>query len=444
MEDTTQLEKMLSEWFKTEMDEPDSLSEMEQVVRERLQEIGRRAFERTLNEENSETPAKTVPCQCGAEARYVRQRETTLHTVLGKVRCQRAYYVCETCHQGTYPLDERLGLRPNAMSGELERLAGIMGVERPFEQGSRVFEEMTLVSLSDHSLNKATQAYGKEQMRCEAEMEQEAYDPDRLLEQQRTARPPHRLYGSIDGGRVHIRGENGIKEAVWRELKVGAWFTTYAQPPRGPDDEWSIRAENVHYYADIGPAEEFEPLVWSTGFQHHAQLADELIILGDGARWIWDLVAEHYPDAIQIVDWFHACEYLDPVAKCAFSDTEQREAWVEATTTALWNGELDNVIEACQEHVDPHREEDPAQKAVTYYTNNQHRMDYPTYRANGYQIGSGTIESGIKQIGTQRMKVAGAFWNLQSARKVAKARAAYLSDQWDKLATRRAHLDRAA
>jgi hypothetical protein len=200
----------------------------------------------------------------------------------------------------------------------------------------------------------------------------------------------------------------------------------------------------VHYYADIGPAEDFGRLVWSTGFQHHAQLADELIMLGDGARWIWDLVTEHYPDAIQIVDWFHACEYLDPVAQSAFSDTEQQKAWVEETTEALWNGELDKVIAACQDHVDPNREKDPAQKAVTYYTNNQHRMNYPTYRANGYQIGSGTIESGIKQIGTQRMKVAGAFWNLESARNVAKARAAYLSDQWDELADRRSHLNRAA
>ena len=82
--------------------------------------------------------------------------------------------------------------------------------------------------------------------------------------------------------------------------------------------------------------------------------------------------------------------------------------------------------------------------AVTYYTNNQQRMDYPTYRANGYQIGSGTIESGVKQIATQRMKVPGARWNLQSARLVAKARAAFLSGQWNHWATRRKILPQCA
>lgn len=445
MEDTTQLETMLSEHFAQQLAEAESLTEMEQVARASLLEVGRRAFEQWLSAEaSSEQVVRQVACACGGEAAYVRQRDATLRTVLGKVNCQRAYYLCPACGRGQYPLDERLGLRPNAMSGELERLAGMMGVERPFEQGSRLFEAMTLLSLSDHSLDRAAQAYGAEQAKREAEWETEAADMDKLLEHTRTAKPARRLYGAIDGGRVHIRGEEGVQDALWRELKVGAWFTTRAQPPARPDGEWSVRAENIHYYADICEADTFSRLVWSTGFQQHAQLAEELIILGDGARWIWDLVDEHYPHAIQIVDWFHACEYLDPVAKVAFRDQARQKTWLEQTKTALWEGHLEEVIAACQEHVDLDREENPAQKAVTYYTNNRHRMDYPTYRANGYHIGSGTIESGIKQIGTQRMKVVGAFWNLESARKVAKARAAFLSDQWDELAARRSHLARAA
>ncbi len=444
MEDTTELEKILSEHFAGQLPEPESLTEMEQVARVSLLEVGRRAFEQWLSAEGSEEVVRQVACECGGEAGYVRRREATLRTVVGTVSYRRAYYLCPTCGGGQQPLDERLGLRPNAMSGELERLAGMMGVERPFEQGSRLLEEMTLLSLSDHSLDKAAQAYGEEQIKREAEWEAQADARDAVLDQKRTVKPPGRLYGAIDGGRVHIRGEEGVEDALWRELKAGAWFTTRALPPAKPGDEWSIRAENIDYYADICEAETFSRLVGSTGFQQHAQLAQELIILGDGARWIWDLVDEHYPHAIQIVDWFHACAYLEPVAKVAFGDQAKRQAWIQQTKTALWKGRLFEVIAACRQHVDPHREDDPAQKAVTYYTNNRSRMDYSTYRANGYHIGSGTIESGIKQIGTQRMKVAGAFWNFESARKVAKARAAYLSDQWNVLAARRTHLQRAA
>jgi hypothetical protein len=443
MEDTIQIGEMLRDVMIEEMREPGSLSEMERKLRRVLLWVGNMVLQLWLMWMEKPYPEHIIQCRCGGEAKYLYRRTGTQRTMLGVVRYRRAYYTCQECGQGTYPLDEKLGLRPNAMSAEMERLAGMMGVERPFEQGSRLFEELTLVSLSDHSLDKAAQAYGEEQMKRESEWESEAYDMDVLLEHKRTVKPPRRLYGSIDGGRVHIRGES-VRDAIWRELKAGVWFVTRAQPPTRPDGEWSIRADNIHYYADICDAATFSRLVWSSGVQHHAQLAEELIILGDGARWIWELIAEHFPHAIQIVDWFHACEYLEPVAHVAVKDPEQRERWVEQTKTALWNGDLDAVIAACQEHVNPNRQDDPAQKAVTYYTNNRQRMDYPSYRANGYHIGSGTIESGIKQIGTQRMKVAGASWNLESARKVSKARAAYLSDQWDELAERRTHLARAA
>jgi hypothetical protein len=443
MKDTTQIERALSVVMMEGDQAPGSLSEMEQTLRKVLFGIGRMVLQLWLNGLEERYAKEVIRCRCGGEARYLYRRQGMLRTLFGQVNYRRAYYSCQECGQGTYPLDEQLGLRPNAMSAEVERLAGIVGVERPFEQGSRLFEELTLVSLSDHSLDKAAQAYGEEQMKREAEWEMEAYDLAAQLTHKRTAKLPRRLYGTIDGGRVHIRGE-GVQDAVWRELKVGAWFVTRAQPPTKPDGEWSIRAEHIHYYTDIGDVEAFSRLVWSTGFQHHAQLAHELIILGDGARWIWDLVAALFPQAIQIVDWFHARSYLELIATAVLKEDARRDTWLAQTETALWEGRLDDVIAACQQHVDPNREDDPAQQAVTYYTNNRHRMDYPSYRTNGYHIGSGTIESAIKQIGSQRMKVPGAIWNLDSARLVAKARAAYLSDHWDELAARRALLHRAA
>jgi hypothetical protein len=108
-------------------------------------------------------------------------------------------------------------------------------------------------------------------------------------------------------------------------------------------------------------------------------------------------------------------------------------------------GQIDHVIEARRPRSTAAKpEDDPAQQAVTYFANNRHRMDYPTYRANGYQIGSGTIESAAKQIVAHRMKVTGAIWNLDSARFVAKARATFLSDQWNQVAARRSHPVRTA
>ena len=414
----------------------ESFSELESRVREVIKQIGKAALAVSLAKRSQAEEAQKYWCECGQRMHDERQRTAQLQTLFGVVVYQRAIYVCGECGTRRYPLDEQLGLRPNAMSAEVERLAGLLGSQMPFGKGSRVFEELTLVCLSDHSLNKATQAYGRAVEEQEADWRRQAEDPEELLKQQREKKRPRRLYGSIDGGLVPTRAETGEPQP-WRELKVGAWFVARGQPPSSPKGQWKIRAEQITYYAEIGSAEDFGSLLWASGVQRQAQLADELIFLGDGAHWIWDLVDLHFPQAIQIVDWFHACQYLAPVAQFAFTQTEERLSWVEQMKTALWEGQLDTVIAACQKHIVPNRDKDPAQQAVTYYTNNRHRMDYPAYRANGYHIGSGTIESGVKQIASQRLKVSGARWNLSNARLVAKARAAFLSGQWPLLALRR-------
>ena len=417
-----------------------SLSQMERDIRASLKALGAVWLGEWLRMLSRHyTASEWECCECGALARYERRRKATLYTMLGKVSYKRAVYVCETCGHRHYPMDEALGLRPNAMSAEVEHLVAQLGVHMPFAQASVLFEELTLVSVSDQSVDKATQAYGKavrEREQEQLEVAQSGHKPDIA---------PLRLYGSMDGGRVRTRAPKG-EEQPWREVKTGAWYQARGVPPTKPDDKWRIQAHDISYYADICPAEDFGDIFWSTGVARGAEEAVELIIIGDGAQWIWELVDLHFPHAIQIIDWFHACEYLMPVAKQAFDDNTQQQQWLNTTRDALWHGDLEAVIEACEKYIQSElpANEDAAQQAVTYYTNNQHRMKYQHYRKQGYQIGSGTIESAVKQIASQRLKVSGARWNLDSARSVAKARAAYLSNQWQDLAQRREHFKKTA
>jgi hypothetical protein len=444
MDDTTKMMEKMGERLIEGLERPENFSEMEQTIRKIIIELGRMLLKLWLEVLSVGYPEREVTCpHCEGKAKYQRKRKAQTYSVFGKVKYRRAYYVCEECRRGHSPLDEKLGLRPNAMSAECERLAGLVGVQESFEKGSALLEELTGVSLSDQSLDKAAQAYGQEVEKQEAEWKEEAQDAEALLKRKREARRPLRLYGTIDGTSVLIRGKEDEPD-IWRELKLLAWFQTRILPPAEPDGEWTLHAEEVTYHADIEESSRFGELVWASGVQRNAHLADELIFIADGAAWIWRQVEEHFPNAVQIVDWFHACEYIEPVAKRAFKDKQKREAWVDDVKSALWKSDLDAVISAFAEHVDPSREEDPAQDAVTYFTNNRHRMDYKTFREKGYQIGSGTIESAAKQIGAQRMKVPGARWNLESARKVSKARAAFLSGHWPQIAQRRQNLSLAA
>jgi len=418
--------------------EAKSLSQMERQIRQMLLKLGQFLLGAWLAMLVEPYPAERVACECGGEAEYQFNRSGTLLTILGQIEYKRPYYLCASCQKGIYPLDQKLGLRPGQMSAELESLSGMTGAQLSFGQGSHLFEALTLISLSDHSLAKATQAIGSEVQAQEKEWVAQSQDAIWLQEQDRLAEGPKRLYGSLDAAKVHIRGE---EEDPWRDLKVGAWFTTIAKPPQRPDEDWKIEADDITYYCDVLEAKDFGNLLWATGCQRQAQLAEELVFLGDGAEWIWNLVQEHYPEAVQIVDWFHATEYIAPVANAVFTDKDKRQSWSDQVRTDLWEGKLDAVIAAFDRFTAHQRGDEAASKAVTYFTNNQHRMDYPTYRANGYQIGSGTIESGCKQIVSQRLKIAGAIWDLDNAIKTAKARAALLSGQWDTITSRREHLD---
>jgi hypothetical protein len=251
------------------------------------------------------------------------------------------------------------------------------------------------------------------------ETEQIATSQD-LVEQlaQRRKSGPKRLYGSLDGFQGPFRDG-------WHEVKGGVWWQVDEQG----------RAYNKTYYADTCQAADLSDLVWASGFARQADQAEELVFVADGADWVWRLVAEHFPQAVQIVDWYHASSYLPPIVDEVFTDEVQRQDWLEQTREVLWAGDLNAVIAACQEHIRPQLpiDKDPAQKAVRYFTNHRHRMDYATYRANGYQIGSGTMESACKQLGSGRLKITGARWHKTGGRLVTKARTAYLSGQWDQL-----------
>jgi len=419
----------MTEWLAIQLAEETTLTDIEQLTQDLMQQVGREVVKMTLQQQASNYPEETIECACGDQAPYVRRRVAKLHTLFGLVEVKRAYYLCQTCHKGRCPLDQKLGLRPNQMSAEVSRLAAMIGVQLPFDKGCELLEALTKVSLSDHSMAKATLAVGEQVSQAEENWQAKSEDEAFLLKQQRDERHPLRLYGSIDATKVHIRDDQTHR---WRDLKVGAWYEAAGTPPKSPDGKWAIKAKTISYYADIAPASQFGSLFWSEGVKRQAQLAKELIFVADGAEWIWNLVEAKFPHAIQILDWFHASEHLMPVAEALYSTQEERNAWVSNMKQLMWQGD----IEAIVTQIDLRRQNcsaDVLRTTANYFESHKERMRYAYFRSQGYQIGSGTIESAAKQIGSMRLKIAGAIWNEDHARKVAKARASFLSHRWQEL-----------
>lgn len=267
-------------------------------------------------------------------------------TVFGWVEYRRAYYLCTHCHQGQYPLDQRFGLQPGQVSAGLAPLLALAGIQTAFEEGCQFVERFLLIEVSDNTLRKETQSFGQLQAKREQVWQEQSQDSQYLQERQRNVlKRPKRLYGSMNGSHVPVGDE-------WRELKAGCWFeveTARSSSRPGLDKPSELRAKNISYYCDIAEAQQFEKLVWATGLQRGADLAEEIIILGDGAAWIWNLVERNFPQAIQIVDWYHAVEYLTPIAEAIFGvECPEGKAWLDGMCTDLWEGRVEQVISVCQ------------------------------------------------------------------------------------------------
>jgi hypothetical protein len=153
------------------------------------------------------------------------------------------------------------------------------------------------------------------------------------------------------------KGEEKEAHEDWRDMKKLCWFETELALPsqrskrqqeKEAREQPALRARNMQYFCDITKAEMFGKLLWATGCMRNADLCPDLVFLGDGAVWIWNLVIQYYPQAKQIVDWYHAEQHLENVAAAAFSALTQRATtWLEETTKALWEGQVEDVIATC-------------------------------------------------------------------------------------------------
>lgn len=432
-------------------DERPTIAQLEAEMREAVRQIGTQALGLCLSSLQP-TPAAEIPCPCGGTLHYQRLRTATVISVFGKTTYTRAYYAGCVCQKGLAPLDRQFGLEPGAVTAGLAHLLALAGIAFSFDESPQWLQAYLLFDVAANTVRSETEQMGALQEAQEDHLIAQSQDEQYLQTRQRQPGPvPTRVYGTMDAAKVRTepRPKKGDAKAAhedWRDMKVLCWFETEAVPPsqQSPRQQQKVarqqpalRAKKMQYFCEITAAETFGKLVWATGCTVKADLCPDLVFLGDGAAWIWNLVSHYYPHATQIVDWYHAEEHLEQVARAAFPEGPCRTQWREEVTQALWEGDVEAVLAACQTLASSCLQ---AAQAVPYFTHNQERMRYADFRTAGYMIGSGTIESGCKQIVTHRLKLPGAQWDVTGAVHTAKARAAWLSGHWPSLCAQRSAL----
>lgn len=355
-----------------------------------------------------------------AEHSGARQRRSKrYHTPLGTVELTRRVYGSPSgeCHG-----EKALGLPTDGWFSAVKELGCALGVGSEFSNANRLLERWSGVKLSERTLANHVEAAGTELITQAATNEAEAVCPGVSSVSAAAAPPPKRpvFYIGADGIHTPMRG-GGTCEA-----KVGVMFWQQDHWRLCPTRSIVKRREYVATLAGVDAFREQLNRCYTQTVQQHPH---QVVFLGDGAAWIWLMAALLFPDAIQILDFFHVSEYLWEVARNAFpNDADQQRSWVETQQETLKQSQWRSVVEAAQ-RLPPTTAAltDSIERLVSYLSHNQNRIDYRSYCEQGLMIGSGVVESSNRRIVTVRLKQSGMFWSKLGAEAVMNLRACYLS-----------------
>lgn len=402
-----------------------------------LQLMGQ-AVARKLNADHCDDQGPHLPCACGAEARFAGRRLKTFTTALGPLTLKRAWYHCDQCHHGFSPRDRALGMEDTCLSPAALRMLGIAAARTSFAATSTLLRELAGLAVAPKTVERHAEALGREV----------ASDEYRVIEPEPCDVPT--LYLGLDGTGVPARnsevegrcGKQTDASARTREAKLAVVWSAQTKdkegrPVRDPGSAtYNAAIETIATRdTDTEPAPFARRILRETrrrGFD----TASRQVVLGDGAPWIWNFTDEHFPDAVQIVDLFHAKGHLFEVAKAIYgSGSELGERWAKQRREELDEGRVDDVIAALRRHGETCKE---ARKDAEYFSTNRERMNYPKFRAMGLCVATGVVEGGCKRIVGARLKQGGMHWTVAGANAIIALRCAVESNRFDDFWERRA------
>jgi hypothetical protein len=411
------------------------------AARRQALRLAARALEQRLNADTSDYAGPELPCPCGQPAQYRDRHEKTFESVLGPLRLERAYYHCGPCQGGFCPRDRHLRLEMFSLTPGVLRMTGSTAALVSFEESSALLHELAGVEVSAKQVERAAEALGAEI----------AADERRCVEKMGAVAPT--MYLGMDGTGVPMRGaevagragKQTDGSAKTREVKVVAVWTAESRdaedkPVRDPGSvTYSAAIESAAVADTSSHRSEFAERVLRESTRRSFTQASRCVALGDGAAWIWNTARELFPQAIQILDRYHAKEALYRAAQSIFGGASEGKQWATARCAELDAGKLQAIVHALRPHATSSSE---AAKCVLYIFHNRARMRYPKFHAQGLGTSTGVLESGCKvAIGT-RLKRSAMHWTVRGANAIIALRCCKLSGRFEDFWERRS--DRAA
>jgi hypothetical protein len=419
------------------------LEALELAIRQQVLQLAGAAVEQRLNADTSDERGWRTRCACGQEARWVGRRSKRVHSVRGPLQLERAYYHCSSCGHGFCPRDEQLGIENTSLSPALTRMVGTVGAMVSFQEGSELFE-LAGVPVDAKQVERTAEALGKEI----AEDERHCTEPCDALAL------PQTLYLGMDGTGIPLRAEELVGRtgkqpdgsAKTGEVKLCTIWSAESLDEQGTPirDEGSVTysaaLESACALDTAAARSPFAQRVWREAARRRFCQASRTVVLGDGALWIWNIADDQFPGTTQIVDRYHAKEYLSDLGKALYGPTAPRAAqWAERRKEERDTGKFPAPLNAIRRQVP---RSDLARRCLHYFKTNRERMRYPEFHTQGLCTSSGVVEAGCKVAIATRLKRAGMHWTKPGSNAIIALRCSKLSgrfqDFWERRSERRA------
>ena len=438
------------------------LEHLEAQVVQTSQQIGRRMLEGMLNSQlREQRPQARRQGSCGHRQRLVGERPKQLLTLVGPVTFMRPYYQClqvedaeARCTHGEAPDDELWGVEERRTTSGVQREISYLCGRLTFEEAAESLCRHVPLGMSARQalslMRPVGEALAKAEDRQVQRVQVQAKQPRSEPAAERQSREIERLYIEVDGvfarlrrGSVPMEHEERHRTGdVYREIKAGAVFRAQRGPRRSelaPGVYVDTPApDSLRYVARRTAKGGFDWLLYQLARDGGLSQAQQVVVLGDGAPWIWNLAAEHFPGAVQIVDLYHAKEHVWDVAHAVFgSGTAQASAWATQACSLLEEGQTEALVSAIVAlpiiPPEPGQARSIPERAVDYFTTNAQRMRYPLFRAQGMHLGSGIAEAACKTIVSTRAKRSGMRWTPEGIDALLPVRTAVLNRAYDSL-----------
>jgi hypothetical protein len=409
---------------------------IENIIKKEALHVAARFLEKMLNMDTSDHTGPAVTCIiCGKEARYVNRNSKTFTTVLGDITLERAYYYCSSCAHGFCPKDYTLGFDDTSLSPGVTRMVSLVASAEPFLKGTKLLSALAAVNVSAKGVERTAKKIGA------------AIAADDVAYVVEKPNPSDTMYAGVDGTGIPMRkdelidrvGKQSDGTSKTREVKQCVVWTADSRdakgnPTKDPDSvSYSAAIESCAWSDTCKDTPPFAARVERELTRRGYFNAKQQVFIGDGAPWIWNLASMIVPNAIQIIDLYHAKEHLSQLAGAIFGfNSDLSRKWADDRCYELESGNLDAVLSAISCHSSrPGEVGKHAARELEYFNINQHRMKYDYFRSLGLCVGSGVVEAGCRVLIGQRLKQSGMFWGLNGANAIIALRSSLLSDRFD-------------